>query len=78
MTDKKQPEPPTHTIWQIVDARRDREGKKIGEDRWLRVGAGWLNKDGKGLNLSFDSYPVVGHISIREVGDREAKENGAQ
>ena len=35
--------------------------------RWIRVGAGWTNKDGKGLNLVFDSYPVVGRICLREV-----------
>lgn len=71
---KKQPKQPTHTIWQVIDARRDRDGGKIGEDRWIRVGAAWENKDGKGMNVQFDSYPVVGRISIREVGDREAKE----
>lgn len=76
MTEKRQARLPTHTIWQVIDARRDREGKKIGEDRWLRVGAGWVNKDGKGLNLAFDAYPVVGRVVIREVAETE--EGGAQ
>lgn len=59
MNENKKPKPPTHIIWQV-----------IGNDdkaRWIRVGAGWTNKDGKGLNLVFDSYPVIGRISLREV-----------
>lgn len=59
MNENRKPKPPTHTIFQV-----------IGDDkqaRWIRVGAGWTNKDGKGLNLVFDSYPVIGHICLREV-----------
>ncbi len=57
---------PTHAIFQV-----------IGEDdaaRWIRVGSGWANRDGKGLNLVFDSYPVIGRIVIREA---EAKSKAA-
>lgn len=48
---------PSHIIWQV-----------IGEDnktRWIRVGAGWTNKDGKGLTLKFDAYPVTGRTVVR-------------
>jgi hypothetical protein len=54
---------PTHAIFQVIG-----EGKK---GRWLRVGAGWANKDGKGLLLVFDAYPVVGRTIIREVTEKE-------
>lgn len=66
----KTPKRPTHIISQV-----------IGDDdkaRWVRVGAGWLNKDGKGVNLVFDSYPIVGRIVIREVTEESEKEAGAQ
>jgi hypothetical protein len=49
---------PTHAIFQVIG-----EGDKA---RWLRVGAGWTNKDGKGVTLKFDAYPVVGRTIIRE------------
>ena len=50
---------PTHTIFQVIG-----DGDNA---RWIRIGAGWTNKDGNGLYLKFDSYPVVGHISVREI-----------
>lgn len=66
----KEKRPPSHIIWQV-----------IGDDdkaRWTRIGAGWANKDGKGMNLRFNAYPVVGHIAVRVVGDREDREDGGQ
>jgi hypothetical protein len=64
-TDKR----PTHAIYQV-----------IGEDdnaRWIRVGSAWKHrKDGKGLNLIFDSFPLIGHIAIREI-DYSAKDAAA-
>lgn len=59
--------PPSHAIYTV-----------IGDDdtaRWVRVGAAWPNRDGKGLNLIFDAYPVVGRIVLREI-DYEAKGEG--
>ncbi len=51
------PKLPSHIIWQVM-----------GEDekaRWIRVGAGWTNKVGKGLSLKFDAYPVAGRTVVR-------------
>lgn len=65
MTDNKKPTPPTHTIYQVI-------GEKDNA-RWIKVGSGWVHrKDGKGLNLIFDSYPIIGRTVIREI-DYEAK-----
>jgi hypothetical protein len=62
---------PTHTIFQVIG-----DGEKA---RWIRVGAGWTNKDGKGLFLKFDAYPVVGHISVREITEQDdARKDTAQ
>lgn len=63
-----EPKRPTHAIYQVVG-----EGEKA---RWIRVGAAWANKDGKGLNLKFDAYPVVGRIVIREVSEQEEAREG--
>lgn len=62
---------PTHIIWQVVEQR----GRK---DRFIRVGAAWLNRDGKGLNLVFESYPIVGRTVVREIGQSEADRSEEQ
>lgn len=61
---------PTHAIWQVIDG--------FEKSRWIRVGAGWANKDGKGLSLIFDSYPAVGRIVVREVSEQQPEGNGDQ
>lgn len=59
---------PTHVIYQVIGEN--------DKGRWIRVGAAWANKDGKGLTLKFDAYPVAGRTVVREIteqdGDREA------
>jgi hypothetical protein len=50
---------PTHAIWQVI-------GEKP-KAKWIRVGAGWANKDGLGISLKFDAYPVVGRVLVRAV-----------
>lgn len=57
MTDNTQTKAPTHFIWQVIG-----DGEK---SRWNRIGAGWANKDGKGVSLKFDAYPTSGRIAIR-------------
>lgn len=59
----KQVVPPSHIIWQVVGEKEN--------SKWIRVGAGWTNKDGKGLFLKFDAYPMVGRIQVREVTNPE-------
>lgn len=63
---------PSHAIYQVVG-----EGEKT---RWIKVGAAWANKDGKGLNLKFDAYPLTGRIVVREVTEQDETrgDNGGQ
>lgn len=61
---------PTHAIWQVIG-----DGDNA---RWNRIGAGWPNRDGKGLFLKFDSYPVVGHVTVREFSERQPNGSGGQ
>lgn len=70
MTTTKNPKAPTHTIFQVIG-----EGEQA---RWIRIGAGWANKDGKGLSLRFDAYPATGRTVIRENADDTANARGQQ
>ncbi|MCC6946397.1 MAG: hypothetical protein IT539_01385 [Bradyrhizobiaceae bacterium] len=54
---------PTHVVWQVIG-----ESDKA---KWIRVGAGWANKDGKGISLVFDAYPMTGRTVVREVTENE-------
>jgi hypothetical protein len=63
-TEKKRP---THAIYQV-----------LGEDkaRWTRIAAGWLNKDGKGVNLVLDAVPLSGRIVLREITEQDETQEG--
>jgi hypothetical protein len=67
----EQPKRPTHVLYQVQ-----------GDDkaRWTRIGAGWLNKDGKGINVVLDAVPLSGRIVLREVGEQDETQgdNGGQ
>lgn len=67
MTTAKESKRPTHIIWQVIG-----EGEK---SHWTRVGAAWPNRDGKGLNLKFDAFPLDGRVVVRE---HEQAEGGQQ
>ena len=64
MSEEKQPNRPTHGIYQVTG-----EGDKA---RWLKVGAAWLHADTKGANLVFDAMPLKGRVVVRELSEREA------
>ena len=67
MTANSETKRPSHIVWQVRG-----EGEK---SRWTRIGAGWPNRDGKGLSLKFDAYPLTGRIVVRE---QEQAEGGQQ
>jgi hypothetical protein len=54
---------PTHVIYQVIG--------DSDKAKWIRVGAAWANKDGKGLSLKFDAYPVTGRTVVREITEQE-------
>lgn len=64
MSNSNEAKRPTHVIWQVIG--------EADKARWIRVGAGWPNKDGKGLTLKFDAYPVAGRTVVREMTTEEA------
>ncbi len=54
---------PTHGVYQVLG-----EGEKA---YWMRIGAGWANRDGKGLSLKLDAYPIAGRTVVREFTEQE-------
>ena len=64
--ENKAKRPPTHVVWQVV-------GEK-DKAKWVRVGAAWTNKDGKGMTLVFDAFPVTGRTVVREVSESAGAE----
>ena len=61
---------PTHVIYQVIG--------DSDKAKWLRIGAGWANKDGKGLSLKFDAYPVTGRTVVREVSEQDETSEGGR
>lgn len=61
---------PTHAILAAIG-----DGKRT---RWHRVGAAWPNKDGKGFNLVFDSFPLAGRVVLREITEQDEANGGQQ
>ena len=50
---------PEYIAWTVRDTQ---DGKGF----WNRVGAAWSHKDGQGYELSLDSVPIDGRITLRE------------
>ena len=52
---------PAYTAYAVRDYTKD--GQKDSE--WLKVGAAWPHKDGKGFDLNLDALPTSGRIVLR-------------
>jgi len=61
---------PTHAIYQV-------QGEKE-KSRWNRIGSAWPNKDGKGMRLVFDAFPLTGRIQLREITEKVGETETAQ
>ena len=48
---------PTHTAFTVRDYKTS-DGKDKG--RWLEIGAAWVHKDGKGLDVALEACPLTG------------------
>lgn len=38
----------------------------VGDGIFQKIGAAWNNKDGKGVSITLDAFPVNGKIVLRE------------
>ena len=50
---------PTHTVYWVS------EGKE--KSAWMKAGAGWLHKDGEGMNLDLNLLPRDGKLVIQKI-----------
>jgi len=60
MAERDQSHQPSHRAYSVIK----REGQ---DDFWLNLGLGFPHKDGKGLNVILQAYPLDGKIVLREV-----------
>ena len=61
---------PTYIAYHVKDTNAGENGEKRG-GVWTRIGAAWVNKDGKGFNLVLDVMPLDGRVTLREPSERE-------
>lgn len=69
---KKQPKekkPPTHGVYVVQG-----DGENA---RWIKIGAAWQNRDGKGVTLILDALPLTNKVVVREFSKEDA-DKGAQ
>ena len=38
----------------------------VGDSIFQKIGAAWNNKDGKGVSIALDAFPVDGKLVLRE------------
>ena len=62
MADRDQSRQPTHRAYSVIK----REGQ---DDFWLNLGLAFPHKDGKGLNIVLQAFPLDGKIVLREVSE---------
>jgi len=49
---------PTFIAYTVKETSKD-------ESLWLRIGAAWEHKDGKGFNIKLEALPINGEIALR-------------
>ena len=64
MAEKDEPRRPTHRAYTVIK----REGQ---DDFWLNLGLVFAHKDGKGLNIMLQAFPLDGKIVCREITEEE-------
>lgn len=64
MADKEHPKTPTHRAFSVIR----REGQ---DDFWLNLGLAFPHKDGKGLNVMLQAFPLDGKLVLREIEEEE-------
>ncbi|WP_424991441.1 hypothetical protein [Fluviibacterium sp. S390] len=68
-TETNTPNRPTHRLFHVTG-----EGEKAN---WMRIGAAWSHKDGKGFNIDLEYMPQKpGRIVLREETDQANEGDG--
>ncbi|MEO0793026.1 MAG: hypothetical protein AAFY27_10845 [Pseudomonadota bacterium] len=56
---------PTHNVFTVEDRGDDED------PFWLKIGAAWRHKDGKGFNITLSALPPDARLVLREPTDTE-------
>jgi hypothetical protein len=64
MADRDEPRQPSHRAYSVIK----RDGQ---DDYWLNLGLAFPHKDGGGLNIMLQAFPLDGKIVLREIADDE-------
>ena len=60
---------PTHNVFTVED-------RGEGEDPfWLKIGAAWPHKDGKGFNITLSALPPDNRLVLRVPTEQENEES---
>ena len=51
---------PTHNVFTVEDRGKDED------PFWLKIGAAWAHKDGKGFNITLSALPLDNRLVLRE------------
>jgi hypothetical protein len=68
MAENRDAKQPTHRAYSVIK----RDGQ---DDFWLNLGLVFPHKDGKGLNIMLQAFPLDGKIVCREVSEEDPAEN---
>jgi hypothetical protein len=64
------PNTPTYILYHGKATGKDQQGKKI----WMRIGAVWENKSGKGFHLTWDYLPLGEGLTVMLPLDKDRGE----
>ena len=60
----------SHGNQQCANAQRlHGRGSRRGEDPWLKIGAAWPHKDGRGYNITLSALPLDNRLVLRVPAD---------
>ncbi len=70
---------PTHFTYYVKNEAGTGEGLPgQGSDKkrgiWTKIGAAWMHKDKKGLDIVLEALPVDGRLALREPLEKEGEE----
>ncbi len=66
----KQPQQPTKPVYSVFTVEDRGEGN---DPFWLKIGAAFEHKDGKGYNLTLQALPTDGRLVLREYKEPESR-----
>jgi hypothetical protein len=64
------PNTPSHILYHGRNTGKDNASKKT----WMRIGAVWPNKSGKGFNLTWDPVPLGDGVTVMLPYDKDGGE----